>query len=1620
MQTQTSNTLHNAIIEAGGKDRPPVLAPGNYVQWKSRIKRYIETKPNHELIHYCLKNPSYKFTWADKEVPISKGSYVTTNETYMETYKNVSQDIHDQLNAKAKVVQIILTGIDNDIYSTIDACPNECEMWKAIERLKQGESINVQDLETNLYWEFGKFTSHDGESLESYYSRFYKMMNELIKNQCDVTNHQVNVYFLLQLQLEWQRFVTLVKQSQELKTVSYHKIYDILKQHQNEVNEIRAERITRTANPLALVAQQQPVYHLQNHLTHYTQNSSTRSQQAATRNKGKAIVKSPQPIYDQEPSLIAEDDEMSKDKEIDKLMALISLSLGNVAGARENVGTTVVQKSGIQCYNCKEFRHVARECQKPKRAKDAAYHREKMLLYKQEEARIQLNAEQADWRDDIDDELEDQELDAHYIEHPEQSEPIHDTYPIEQDEHNVIIDSLDISYDREQIDQNDDDNDLANKRELLASLIEKLKCEIDDNKNRNKFLETSNMVLVEKLKDPWNNQFGLYNDGTAPGDYPGHYDNHKRGRSTARSLYHPPPNGARDRPTEPPPAPLQNKGFDLEVDNLALEGVAPELAPKYEASPLHHRKERRKWDSRRPPVFTRIGKKVVGDQTTDLQYLGTHENNGWRTNVHARLGSRDVHDRLGRRRPLSESPISSDNEDSRRKRRKRVSSSSSDSSDNEDEETRHWKSKNGYRNQEDEDMSRPWRRQKVDTFTRRISDFSEDKRRRMPANVKTYDGTGDPDDHLKIFESAATIENWPQPVWCHMFNSTLVGNARNWFSKLSRRSIDGFRELRRAFRLNFTQRKKCAKNPVELARVKQRQGESTSAYVERYKDECIHVKACPKILKISGFMNGINNPELIKRLNDRVSQTFDELMKCTRSFIQGEAAAADNKKSYSNYKGHDIHRMYIDGGASTDILYEHYFQRLLPKVKSQLNPATTSLTGFTGEKIWPIGQIRLLVIVGNEEHSTRTWMTFMVIRLPSPYNGIIGRPGISAIRAVPSTAHGTLKFPVDGGIVTIYNTTVPPRECNTFACDATQTQTQHAAKVINLKVAIHPDYAEQEVSIGGSLSNRGRAAMCALLQRNLDIFAWEPKHMTGVDAGIMREVYYHDWLSNPVMVKKSDGSWRMCVDFTDLNKACQQDCYPLPEIDWKSLNGKLAGLNRFLSKSTNKSLPLFKTLKKCTKKGDFCWTTKAEEAFTQLKQHIATLPTLVAPRAGEELIMYLSVTHGAINAVLLTDRNSIQTPVYFISKALKKTEVNYSAMEKPRTAVKGQILADFIIEKPDINVAPPRSKVKLHEPWILFTDGSSCVDGHKQRGGALIAGLRIATRMGARNLEANVDSHLVANHVLGEYVPRRENKKADALSKITSKSFAHLSKQVLVEILKNKSISKMEISTVIEEQNPTWMTPIIEFISKGTLPHEQKDARRIRRKAQRFELRDGILYRRSFLQPWLQCIGPLQADYVLREIHVGSCSMHSGPRSVVARALRSGYYWPTMHRDARDVIKKCSDCQVHRPILRQPQQQLTPITSSWPFYKWGIDIAGPFPVAAGGLKFLIVAIDYFTKWIEAKAVATITGICEAKAKSKMKGYYDAKVRGVSFRPGDFVYRTNGVSHAEDAGKLGPK
>nr|GFC45842.1 reverse transcriptase domain-containing protein [Tanacetum cinerariifolium] len=124
--------------------------------------------------------------------------------------------------------------------------------------------------------------------------------------------------------------------------------------------------------------------------------------------------------------------------------------------------------------------------------------------------------------------------------------------------------------------------------------------------------------------------------------------------------------------------------------------------------------------------------------------------------------------------------------------------------------------------------------------------------------------------------------------------------------------------------------------------------------------------------------------------------------------------------------------MYVDGGSSTEVLYEHCFNRLWPEVKNQMVPATTSLTSLSGETIWPLGQLRILVTIRDVDHSTKAWMNFMIVRSLSPYNGIIERPGIKEIQALPSTAHGMLKFPADEGIVTIRSTILIPTECVTI------------------------------------------------------------------------------------------------------------------------------------------------------------------------------------------------------------------------------------------------------------------------------------------------------------------------------------------------------------------------------------------------------------------------------------------------------------------------------------------------------------------------------------------------------------------------------------------------------------
>nr|GEW86817.1 reverse transcriptase domain-containing protein [Tanacetum cinerariifolium] len=717
-------------------------------------------------------------------------------------------------------------------------------------------------------------------------------------------------------------------------------------------------------------------------------------------------------------------------------------------------------------------------------------------------------------------------------------------------------------------------------------------------------------------------------------------------------------------------------------------------------------------------------------------------------------------------------------------KRKRDKSPQSSASRSDSSDEKHRKSRRHQPTNED-DLKRPWMYEEENPFTPQIRNFESFRKTRMPNIVKTYDGTGDPEDHVKVFQAAAQLK----------------------------------------------------KQIEELVRA-----------------------------------------EKLSHLIKEIKQGRDQ-------------SKAGKKETTVKDK-------------PTTIYMVQSWQRTV-KQKNQMAPATTSLTSFSGETIWPLGQLKLLVTIGDATHSTKAWTNFMVVKSMSPYNGIIGRPGFNAFQAVPSTVHGMLKFPVEGEIATIYSTILIPIECASMTTSSVIPKEERTCPA-NFTVALHPDFPDQEVVIGGSLSDNGRTELCSILKKNLDIFAWQPSDMTGVPRSVAEHRLNIGKDTHRYGKRKGhDGSWRMCVDFTDQNKACLQDCYPLPEIDWKV------------------------------------------ESLCQVGRNIKVYVDDLVVKSHTEAEMVKD-----IEETLRTSRK--------VNMKLNPKKCSFGLAEGvflgPRTLVKGQILADFLIEMPgDASQAGPET-VTQEEQWTLFTDGSSYVDGsgagliltnpegveftyalrfqfaasnNEADYEALVAGLRIATQMGVKNVQVNVDSKLVANQVLGMYVakednmikylkivkglirgfttfsisqvPRRKNKKADALSKIASTSFAHLSKQVLVEVLENKSIRGKEVTAIIEEEGPTWMTQLVDYL-KEVIPTEIR--------------------------------------------------------------------MPTYRTAAVNVVNNDEELRLNLDLLEERRER--------------------------------------------------AAVYEAKSKSKMMKYYNARVHGVAFRPGDFVYRINDASHAVAGGKLGPK
>ena len=193
-------------------------------------------------------------------------------------------------------------------------------------------------------------------------------------------------------------------------------------------------------------------------------------------------------------------------------------------------------------------------------------------------------------------------------------------------------------------------------------------------------------------------------------------------------------------------------------------------------------------------------------------------------------------------------------------------------------------------------------------------------------------------------------------------------------------------------------------------------------------------------------------------------------------------------------------------------------------------------------------------------------------------------------------------------------------------------------------------------------------------------------------------------------------------------------------------------------------------------------------------------------------------------------------------------------------------------------------------------------------------------------------------------IPREENECANCFAKAAFAEFMNASEQVLSFVQTSSLIDdgKQMLEIDVEEN---WTTPLIEYLQSGTLPDGKDAARKLKVRASRFMLIRDVLYKRGFSRPYLRCLSHNEADFVMREVHEGICGNHSGARSLVHKLIWARYYWPTMLKDAQAYIKACDKCQRFSNFIKQPSEELTPMTTPWPFVQWGLDIMGPFPMA---------------------------------------------------------------------------
>nr|GEU58322.1 hypothetical protein [Tanacetum cinerariifolium] len=438
------------IYAASSENRPPMLNKENYVSWSSHLLRYAKSRPNRKLIHNSIINGPYVRRIIPE--PGDPNREVLVNETFhVQTDDELTEKELKQIEADDQAIQTILLGLSEDIYADVDSCETAQVIWLLVQQMMKGSDIGIQEKKAKLFNEWERSTSTDGGSIESYYHCFLKLMNDLKRNKHFPEKIASNLKFLNNLQPEWSRHVTIVHQTKDLHTADYTQLCDFLKYNQKEVDDLKAERLEKTQDPLALMATSNnpytfPVLHQdqpssnQNYMQQPMPNPEDITDPTTAMNMALALMdkafklnyskptnnnqrisSNPHNRQIAQPGMnMGQDRQMQMNvrnqviqnavqnpriQNVGNQNGLIVVSEnanqnpnrnGNLVVARAESNASGHNGNQIRCYNCRGLGHFARNCTVRPRIRDAAYLQTQLLIAQKEEAGIQLQAEEFD------------------------------------------------------------------------------------------------------------------------------------------------------------------------------------------------------------------------------------------------------------------------------------------------------------------------------------------------------------------------------------------------------------------------------------------------------------------------------------------------------------------------------------------------------------------------------------------------------------------------------------------------------------------------------------------------------------------------------------------------------------------------------------------------------------------------------------------------------------------------------------------------------------------------------------------------------------------------------------------------------------------------------------------------------------------------------------------------------------------------------------------------------------------------------------------------------------------------------------------------------------------------